>query len=86
MEISPALVREIIEIIGPYMQTSAERQSFLSLAFGPQSPLLIELDFSGKTEAFIVNLVTHLVNYGDFELGKPALWAFDPTCKKQTRN
>ncbi|GEM_PF-4389532 len=64
-----------MRILQPLCGSDAERRALIAEAFGLDTPLLYELDFSGVARVFLTNLLTYLRRYGEVAPGKSALVA-----------
>jgi hypothetical protein len=66
--------QEIVDLLVPLMKSEGERQALLALALGHDSPILRRLDLTGAVEPFLLNLIGVLLEYGEVEPGRQALW------------
>lgn len=66
---------ELVDLLAPLMVGEADCRALLSLAFGEHPNLLYQIETVGPVQTFVLNLIVKLVDYGDIERGKPALWA-----------
>jgi len=74
MSLSKPTFDRIIALLLPLMSDSNERKSLVELAlFG--CSVLNQIDWSGAGQAFTVNLVRKLIDYGEWTPGRPALVA-----------
>lgn len=67
--------QEVSDLLLPFMGQEGERRAALLYAFGGNSPLLTQIDYSGPADTFVSSLITTLENFGESTPGKPALWA-----------
>lgn len=65
---------ELEAILLPLMQKEQDRRALLSLAF-EHDRVYEQIDFTGATEPFTVNMIEVLVRRGEVTPGKQALWA-----------
>ena len=80
MTLNP-LIPQLIGVLAPLLATETDRRALLIEAFGVDSPLLMNVDFEGATQPFILNLLAALHAYGEVEPGKSALWVLLNTVK-----
>lgn len=67
--------KEIVSILKSALgNKDRDREAFLSLHLSASS-VLERIDYSGSSSVFIPSLIETLLNYGEIERGKEALWA-----------
>lgn len=66
-------LRELTDLLLPYCQTSEDRLTLFTLAFGIGHPLLNQLNYVEHPYTFVLNAITRLNGFGRVESGKPAL-------------
>ncbi|MGH8002237.1 MAG: hypothetical protein ACREPR_23110 [Brasilonema sp.] len=62
-------------ILTPFMRDKQQRQAYLELALGTNSPVLNLLVWDTSADVFIPQMVNKLVAFGEITSGKPALCA-----------
>lgn len=67
--------QEVSDLLLPFMGQEGERRAVLLYAFGGDSPLLNQINYSGPADTFVTTLINTLENFGESAPGKPALWA-----------
>lgn len=82
--LSPQLVREVVDLLRPYLERESDRLALLTRAFGPRHPILLRLDMSGSSTTFAVQLVNYLSDFGQVESGKHALTVLLQSLRSQT--
>jgi hypothetical protein len=69
--------KEIAELLIPFMTTEEERRARLLLAIGDDEAhtraLLNNIEYTGNVTVFVTNLIARLNDFGEIEVGKPAL-------------
>jgi len=75
-------IKEILEATRALLQDERSRRSVFQLAFGNNHNILGRLNWSGPPDDFIVDAVTKLDNYGEFE-GELALCTLLKTIRGQ---
>ncbi|MCC6974314.1 MAG: SUMF1/EgtB/PvdO family nonheme iron enzyme [Anaerolineae bacterium] len=78
-----SLEDDLLNLLSPFMGTESERRAQITLAFGTDSPIERQINFSGATDVFILNLIRDLKRYGDFPEGTPALWTLMLSIRNQ---
>lgn len=68
-------MQKILTLLRPLMENESQRRGYLIRAFGTDTAVLHRLVLHIPTNDFIPSLVNELVNFGEIDLGKPALCA-----------
>ncbi|MBN1283940.1 MAG: SUMF1/EgtB/PvdO family nonheme iron enzyme [Anaerolineae bacterium] len=74
MELDRDTLNEIIDLLTPHMEGERERRALLRLALG-DIPLLQQIEFTGATQFFLVEMINKLKAFGEIKPGVQALWA-----------
>ncbi len=74
-QVSGKIIQELSLILTPFMRDKQQRQAYLELALGTNSPVLGNLEWDGSANVFITQMVNKLVAFGEILPGKPALCA-----------
>lgn len=81
--LNPKIIKDLIDLLSPFVTSELDRRSLVVQALGSQSSLLQRIDWTGNTAGFVVELVTCLSEYGEIESGKSALWVVLETVREQ---
>lgn len=68
-QVSGKIIQELLLILTPFMQDKQQRQTYLLLALGTNSPVLGKLEWDGSANVFIPQMVDKLVDLGEIPLG-----------------
>jgi Effector-associated domain 8 len=80
--LDPETLREVVTLLRPLMSSERERRALLTHAlYG--CPALQQIHYSGSVDAFLVNAVQALCDYGEVEPGRPALRVLLETAREQ---
>ncbi|NJM74148.1 MAG: NACHT domain-containing protein [Scytonema sp. RU_4_4] len=74
-QVSGKIIQELLLILTPFMRDKQQRQAYLELALGTNSPVLNLLVWDTSADVFIPQMVNTLVAFGEIIPGKPALCA-----------
>ncbi|NMG21057.1 HEAT repeat domain-containing protein [Brasilonema bromeliae] len=74
-QVSGKIIQELLLILRPFMRDKQQRQAYLELALGTNSPVLNLLVWDTSADVFIPQMVNTLVVFGEITPGKPALCA-----------
>ena len=64
-----------MSLLSPLLKNESEQQALLTLALGRDATILGQIKFGGQVEVFTLNMVNKLLDFGEIEPGKQALWA-----------
>ncbi|WP_414588099.1 hypothetical protein [Scytonema sp. PCC 10023] len=81
-QVSGKIIQELLLILTPFMRDKQQRQAYLELALGTNSPVLGNLEWDGSANVFITQMVNKLVAFGEISPGKPALCALLEVIRK----
>jgi len=73
-QLSAATIKTIVELVQPLCDSENERRFLIKLIFA-DAPSKPDIDTSGAPLEFTRRLVFRLIDYGEIEPDKPALWA-----------
>lgn len=76
VELTPNIIRELVDILKPFLEEERNRRSLLILALGNDAAVLQQISWGGSVLSFIPDMVCKLVDYGETISGKQALWIF----------
>ena len=80
--LDPKTLREVVTLLRPLMSSERERRALLIQALRG-CPALQQIHYSGPVDAFLVNAVQALYDYGEVEPGRPALRVLLETAREQ---
>ncbi|MBN1287262.1 MAG: tetratricopeptide repeat protein, partial [Anaerolineae bacterium] len=80
--LTPEILKDIIDILSPFMGGEADRRALLLRAL-IGSPVLDRIDYSGPVANFVPRLVETLRAHGNAAPGRTALWALLETLRGQ---
>lgn len=81
-QVSGKIIQELLLILTPFMRDKQQRQAYLELALGTNSPVLGNLEWDGSANVFITQMVNKLVAFGEISSGKSALCALLEVIRK----
>ncbi|MEH1795586.1 NB-ARC domain-containing protein [Nostoc sp.] len=64
LKLSPEILKELLNILVPFMEDERSRRPFLVLALGNDAPLLQHINWSGSVTTFTGDMLLQLVNIG----------------------
>jgi GUN4-like/Effector-associated domain 8 len=74
VELGADTIKELMELLGPFMEDDRSRRPFLVVALGNDAPVLQYIDWRGAVATFIPHMVDVLAKYGEITPGRQALW------------
>ncbi|MCF2151463.1 hypothetical protein IQ276_034645 [Desmonostoc muscorum LEGE 12446] len=74
-QVSGKIIQKLLLILTPFMRDKQQRQAYLELALGTNSPVLNLLVWDTSADVFIPQMVNKLVTFGEITSGEPALCA-----------
>ncbi|MEH1948226.1 MAG: hypothetical protein V7K77_14925, partial [Nostoc sp.] len=79
LEFSAETLKELVDILVPFMEDERNRRSFLVLALGTDAPVLQHINWNGSVASFTPQMLDQLANIG----GKEAFYAVLEYTKSQ---
>ncbi|MCC6975533.1 MAG: SUMF1/EgtB/PvdO family nonheme iron enzyme [Anaerolineae bacterium] len=78
-----SLEDDLLNLLSSFMGTESDRRAQIILAFGTDNPVERQLNFSGATDVFVLNLIHSLKRYGEYPSGTSALWTLMLSIRNQ---
>lgn len=74
VQLDAETLKELVELLKPFMEDQEDRRTLLVMALGNEAPVLKRIKWAANVETFTVDIVRKLADYGEVSPGRQALW------------